>query len=105
MANISDKCTTCHKKANIGEKYLTCGICKNFCHGNCENLSDKSLNAILNVKEFVIWICAACKSKDAINLLLLIPKLVDSQQQLSEQIQKLAEKVEAITKKNKSISC
>lgn len=56
-SNVIGKCSLCHKKPDICEKFLTCGICKNSCHSICEGRSDKEVATILNVKDLVILIC------------------------------------------------
>lgn len=89
MSFVSGKCSSCYHNMEPGEKYLTCALCKNSFHGACENLNDKLISSIFTLKEHVIWLCASCKMKDLLNLLQLIPEILQKQDKLSEEVKYL----------------
>lgn len=90
------KCGHCHHQVQAGEKYINCDLCKNSTHATCENLDDKKVAAILKVKSDVIWLCSQCKAKDPLNLVQLIPGIVEHQQDMKTEIEALNGKLEAL---------
>ena len=93
MSGIIGKCSTCHQKVDPGDKFLNCAICKNSCHGMCENLAAKTVNTILSLKDSVIWLCSQCKARDLFNLLQIIPGMVEKHENLCQEVQALKEQI------------
>lgn len=98
MSGIIGKCTKCHRKVDVGGKYLSCDLCKNSCHCECENLTSKTVDSILAVKQHVVWLCTVCKSKDPLNILSIIPKIVEMQAELSKEVASIRAEVSSMPK-------
>ena len=82
-------CNTCQAVINGGEKFLVCDFCNNRYHAVCQDLDGKTVQAILKVKEHVLWLCRSCKSADPLTQIKNVPLLVEKVANLSKQVNKL----------------
>ena len=58
--NGREICPTCKTRVNSGERGVTCDRCKMWHHAECEGLSRKEYEKIVEIDEKIRWYCQDC---------------------------------------------
>ena len=85
-------CFKCLKAIGNDNHSIKCDICDSLFHSrtSCTNIEENFLKSILRYRDTVLWLCERCKSSSPIALIRQIPKLVDTLNNLSAKVDKMA---------------
>lgn len=89
-----DECGTCNKAVKNEDNGLNCNACEKWFHAGCEKV-EQDLYKVLQKYKSQLWFCRQCKSK-VVNFVAKIQKLENQNNELSNKLKNLENRVENI---------